>query len=152
MMTTASSVTCHLPTFDQYAIISLVILVVCVIYVSFAGSSHTPVNKIRGCPEKGDSSSAPVPSGDSDRPGQQVWDDEEDRVSYSYSFFHFCCLLASLYIMMTLTRWYKPSSDYVSMSTNMVAMWVKIAASWVCIVIYFWSLIAPLILKDRQFD
>ncbi|KAL0171696.1 hypothetical protein M9458_032007, partial [Cirrhinus mrigala] len=37
---------------------------------------------------------------------RRVVDNEEDGVTYSYSFFHFHLLLASLYIMMTLTNWY----------------------------------------------
>lgn len=39
--------------------------------------------------------------------GQQVWDNEEEGVAYNYSFFHAMFMLASLYIMMTLTHWYQ---------------------------------------------
>jgi len=46
----------------------------------------------------------------------------------------------------------RPGADLVTASTDVVSMWVKIAASWVCLLIYFWSLIAPLILKDREFN
>jgi len=48
---------------------------------------------------------APPSSGD--ERGQVVWDDEEEAVSYNYSFFHLTLFLASLYIMMTLTHWYR---------------------------------------------
>ena len=34
-------------------------------------------------------------------------DDEKERVTYSYTFFHVLMLLATLYVMMQLTNWYK---------------------------------------------
>ena len=39
--------------------------------------------------------------------GEKVYDDEKEGVAYNYSFFHLMLFLASLYIMMVLTHWYK---------------------------------------------
>lgn len=38
---------------------------------------------------------------------RRVLDNEKDSVQYNYSVFHFMLTLASLYIMMTLTNWYR---------------------------------------------
>jgi len=82
----------------------------------------------------------------------RVWDDEGEGVAYSYSFFHFMFLLASLYVMMTLTNWFSPSDDLVTLNANAAAMWVKISSSWMCVALYVWTLIAPAVLPDRDFS
>jgi len=46
----------------------------------------------------------------------------------------------------------RPSSDFKVFNANEPAMWVKISSSWVCLVLYAWTLIAPLVLRDRIFD
>jgi len=137
--------------FDWKSVISLVIFLICVLYASIRNSSLNSLQKLSI------SSKDPIyladneGSGDVEKDGK-VWDDENDGVAYSYSLFHFMFFLASLYIMMTLTHWYKPSSDFKSLSANEPAMWVKISSSWVCILIYAWTLVAPLILTNRDFD
>ena len=39
--------------------------------------------------------------------GHKVWDNEEDEVAYNWSLFHLMFALATLYVMMTLTNWFK---------------------------------------------
>ena len=42
---------------------------------------------------------------DDDKTHQRVYDDEQGAVSYNYSLFHFMFVLATLYAMMTLTKY-----------------------------------------------
>ncbi|KAJ3602822.1 hypothetical protein NHX12_030568 [Muraenolepis orangiensis] len=79
-------------------------------------------------------------------------DNEQDMVQYSYSFLHFMMLLGSLYIMMTLTNWYSPDSEYDAFTGKWSAVWVKITSSWVCLALYTWTLVAPVILSNRDFS
>ena len=89
--------------------------------------------------------------GETDR--QRVWDDEKDTVAYSYAICHFVFLLATLYVMMTLTNWYKPiTSDLKQFTANDPSMWVKISSSWICILLYIWTCVAPWVLQDREFS
>ncbi|XP_023180497.1 serine incorporator 3-like [Xiphophorus maculatus] len=78
-------------------------------------------------------------------------DNEQDMVQYSYSFFHFMLFLASLYIMMTLTNWYSPDADY-TITSKWPTVWVKVSSSWLCLALYIWTLVAPMIFPNRDFS
>lgn len=72
-------------------------------FASIRSSSNTQVNKLMQT-EAGGTVEEGVVGEDGVR---RAVDNEEDGVTYSYTFFHFHLCLASLYIMMTLTNWYQ---------------------------------------------
>nr|XP_007878899.1 uncharacterized protein PFL1_03193 [Pseudozyma flocculosa PF-1]EPQ29438.1 hypothetical protein PFL1_03193 [Pseudozyma flocculosa PF-1]SPO37962.1 related to TMS1 protein [Pseudozyma flocculosa] len=88
-------------------------------------------------------------------------DDERQGTRYNYAFFHFVFAIAACYTAMLLTDWRfvrlggpspDPSEDgapiaYIGRSST--AMWMRVVSSWLCIVIYIWSLVAPVLLPDR---
>ncbi|XP_050408189.1 serine incorporator 1 isoform X2 [Patella vulgata] len=145
----------QLAVFDWQGIVALLIWLFAVLYSSIRTSSNSQVGKLT-LTEKtilqtdtGSDSSAATDGGEK---GQNVYDNEEDEVAYSYSFFHFMLCLGALYVMMTLTNWYSPSSDFKTLNANMASLWVKISSSWLCLTIYTWTLVAPIILSNREFN
>lgn len=147
-------------TFDWQSIIGLFVWLFAVLYSSIRTSSSSQVGKLtmseKTILQSDSGTTSNTGSDDSNRDeekgGQHVFDNEEEEVAYSYSFFHFMLCLASLYVMMTLTNWYSPSSNFKTLNANMPSVWVKISSSWVCIGIYVWTLIAPLVLRNREFS
>ncbi|KAK3870100.1 hypothetical protein Pcinc_024632 [Petrolisthes cinctipes] len=141
------------PTFDGESIASLVIWFCCVLYSSMRSASNSQASRLTMSDKvllKDDSTGA---SGDPEAgDGHHVWDNEEDNVAYSWSFFHTMFGLATLYVMMTLTNWFTPNSDLTTLSANLAAVWVKIVSSWICLALYVWTLVAPIILSDRVFN
>jgi len=136
-------------SFDTQSIIGLVVFILCVLYSSVKTSSSSQAAKLTGSDaillkDKGE-------GGNDDPENNKVWDDEEGEVTYSWSLFHLMFALATLYVMMCLTNWFKPDSDLQTMNANSAAVWVKIVTSWLCVGIYVWSLIAPAVLSDRDF-
>lgn len=125
-----------------HSLVSLLIWLICLIYASIRNSSNTALGKITGGNDDG---------AQNDIEGGKTWDNEEEGVAYSYSFFHFMFCLASLYVMMTLTSWYQPDSDLAHLNSNMASVWVKILSSWICAGLYSWSLVAPIVFPDRDF-
>uniref|UniRef100_A0AAQ4PRM0 Uncharacterized protein n=1 Tax=Gasterosteus aculeatus aculeatus TaxID=481459 RepID=A0AAQ4PRM0_GASAC len=139
---------------DAQSIVGLAIFVLCILYSSIRSSSTSQVNKLTMASKDStilaEGGSSPDLSEESAGP-RRLEDNERDMVQYSYSFFHFMLFLASLYIMMTLTNWYSPDADY-AVTSKWPAVWVKITSSWVCLGLYTWTLVAPMILTDRDFS
>ncbi|KAM4539596.1 serine incorporator 2 [Odontesthes bonariensis] len=136
---------------DAQGIVGLIIFVLCTLYASIRSSNNSQVNRLMQT-EEGQGLTASSEEATGEDGVRRAVDNEEEGVTYSYSFFHFSLLLASLYIMMTLTNWYKPDTDYEAMKTSMPAVWVKICSSWLGLAIYLWTLVAPLVLPDRDFN
>lgn len=90
--------------FDTQSIIGLVVFILCVLYSSIRTSSNSQAAKLSGSDkillkDNGESNSDPE--------ANKVWDNEEDEVAYSWSLFHLMFALATLYVMMCLTNWFK---------------------------------------------
>lgn len=136
---------------DAQSIVGLLIFLFCTLYASIRSSNNAQVNRLMQT-EEGQGLTADVEAEPGEDGVRRAVDNEEDAVTYSYSFFHFSLCLASLYIMMTLTNWYMPDSDLQTMQTSMPAVWVKIVSSWIGLGLFLWTLVAPLVLPDRDFS
>ncbi|XP_072561808.1 serine incorporator 1-like isoform X1 [Paramormyrops kingsleyae] len=136
---------------DAQGIVGLILFILCALFASIRSSSNSQVNKLLQTEEgKADSGEAWTSPGEEGL--RRAVDNEEDTVAYSYSFFHFSLFLASLYIMMTLTNWYQPDTDYQAMQSTMPALWVKISSSWLGLLLYLWTLVAPVVCTSRDFS
>ncbi|CAL8254147.1 serine incorporator 3 isoform X1 [Gadus morhua] len=147
----------HLQWWDGQSVVGLAIFILCILYSSIRSSNTSQVNKLtmasRDSAVLAESEGrAGELSGEEGEGPRRVRDNEQDLVQYSYSFFHFMLLLASLYIMMTLTNWYSPDAEYTALTSKWPTVWVKISSSWVCLAIYTWTLVAPLVLSNRDFS
>ena len=137
---------------DGESILGVAIFFLCVLYSSIRSASTDNVDRLtfRNSDETKVAEGPSAPKRQLQQ--QEVYDDEEDTVSYSYSFFHFIFVLSSLYIMMTLTNWYLPGSTIEEQTATWPASWVKVVSSWLCYSLYAWTLIAPMIFSNRDFS
>lgn len=54
----------------------------------------------------------------------------------------------------TMEEMTKPGEDgdFVRIGQSYTAVWVKIVSGWLCIFIYGWTLLAPVLMPDRFLD
>ena len=137
------------PSMDSASIIGLIVWFACVLYSSIRSTTNDSAARITMT----DTINLTDPENAEDGEGDGG-DSERGGVQYSWSLFHLMFALATLYVMMTLTNWYSPSHSITieSISANQSAVWVKIISSWLCFGLYMWTLIAPMVLQDRDFS
>lgn len=145
------------PTMDTASIFGLVIWFCCVLYSSIRSSSNSQAAKLTMADKitltEAEAGGSAAEAGAEEGGLSMNSGDERDGVNYNWSLFHLMFALATLYVMMTLTNWYSPGNavSIESVNANMSAVWVKIISAWMCFVIYMWTLVAPVLMPDRDF-
>ncbi|XP_016093809.1 serine incorporator 5-like [Sinocyclocheilus grahami] len=83
--------------------------------------------------------------------GQNVKYDERDGTIYSYCYFHFVFFLGSLYVMMTVTNWFHYENAKIErlLEGSWSVFWIKMASCWVCLFLYMWTLLVPMLFPKR---
>eukprot|EP00057_Strongylocentrotus_purpuratus_P022723 XP_011677197.1 PREDICTED: serine incorporator 5 isoform X2 [Strongylocentrotus purpuratus] len=80
-------------------------------------------------------------------------ENEAEGTVYSYSFFHFTFLLASLYTMMTFTNWYSPENATLeNLHRTWPPFWVRLVSAWVCALLYALKVIVIMCRSDPDPD
>lgn len=93
---------------------------------------------------------------------ESVMDDKAKPLPYSFPFFHLTFALASLYMLNVLNNWMvlanvagapgSPADAQLQVNSGIAATWVKMCSSWAAHAIYLWSLFAPAVFVDREFE
>jgi len=90
---------------------------------------------------------------DEDEDDQGIEDDEKEGPTYNYTFFHFVFLLGAMYMSELISNWSvikQDDNNNIAVDTGMVSVWMKIASGWVVMLLYIWTLIAPILFPDRE--
>jgi len=133
-------------------ILAIILSSICVLYSALRNSSQS--NKIFGANNNAEGEAASTAeNGNGEKERGRAYDDETEETTYSYCFFHFIMCLAAMYTTMCITNWIDPTSPPSSDSFygNATAFWFKVVSSWICILLYTWTLIAPFVFPERDF-
>ncbi|KAF2860470.1 TMS membrane protein/tumor differentially expressed protein [Piedraia hortae CBS 480.64] len=91
---------------------------------------------------------------DEEDPVRTSNDDEKEGTQYNYALFHFIFMLATAWVATLLTQNIGgdkaiDKGDFVPVGRTYWASWVKIVSSWVCYIIFSWTLGAPVLMPER---
>jgi serine incorporator 1/3 len=86
--------------------------------------------------------------------GKDSKDDERGGTQYNYTLFHIIFFLGTCWVASLVTQSQpnfeiEKGHEIAAIGRSYWASWVKIVSSWVCYMIYSWSLLAPVLLPDR---
>ncbi|XP_039614303.1 serine incorporator 5 [Polypterus senegalus] len=142
-----------------------IILFACILYSCLTSTTRSSSEALRVCrtsvPENEVARCcfccAPDDDGDyevgNENGGQKIVLDEKQGTVYSYSFFHFIFFLGSLYVMMTVTNWFHYYDAKIEklFHGSWSTYWIKMASCWACLLLYTWTLVAPIVCPNREF-
>ncbi|TXG71938.1 hypothetical protein EZV62_000517 [Acer yangbiense] len=132
-------------------ILGMLTTVLSVLYSAFRAGSSTTLLSPPSSPKSG--GSKPLLEGQDEEEGKEKKKETEEArpVSYSYSFFHLIFALASMYSAMLLSGWTSSSDSSDLVDVGWTSVWVRICTEWVTFALYIWTLLAPVLLPDREF-
>ncbi|RKP22824.1 serine incorporator/TMS membrane protein [Syncephalis pseudoplumigaleata] len=84
--------------------------------------------------------------------GGEAYDDETEACAYNYAFFHLIFALATMYVAMLLTDWNSMQGnpkELMRIGQSYTAVWVRVVSAWICVLLYAWTLVAPLLFPNR---
>ncbi|XP_050431869.1 probable serine incorporator isoform X2 [Adelges cooleyi] len=137
--------------FGSENLVSIAIFVLFVLYSAIKTGSSSKFSMSTSTERIGNESDLEGGQGDNNDNSGKLFDDEKEAVAYSWSFYHFTFAMATLYLMMTLTNWYSPNSSLDKLHPDHASTWTKMLSCWICASLYVWTLVAPIVLPDREF-
>jgi len=111
-------------------IIGMIIIIISLVYACNSAANAAPTLCTFGVPSK---------------------EADPDQKNY---FFHFVMAMGCMYMAMILTNWGKSTGSDSNTNTGISteSMWIKISSQWLAYLLYLWSLVAPVLFPDRDFN
>ncbi|KAG0587186.1 hypothetical protein KC19_2G146500 [Ceratodon purpureus] len=78
---------------------------------------------------------------------------EDEKLPYSYGFFHFVFAMGAMYFAMLFVGWNLHQTMHKwSIDVGWTSTWVKIVNQWLAAALYIWTMVGPFLLRDRDFS